>query len=149
MRGQWAKSVRLLRDPAVQSRLLQHGDLSLCLKINSHWVFSDMVYQLYPGQPEQCFPEKWRNSPVIDPLLGMSPTLFNVFANTTKSAAGNCRDQAARNLFGEAVALKQHCPLNLVLSGYGKKVIEDVAKAYAHAAVIYILCRLERYGTIE
>lgn len=149
MREYWGVGLPMLRGEPMQFRLLQTNSLSLCLKINSHWVFSDMMTKIYIGQPQHCLPEKYRDSSVVDPLLGMSPKLFNILANTTRNVAqqqqGMTKPQA---LYDEAHALQQNYPTHSALNDYGKQLMEDVASAYAQTVMIYILCRLHRYAML-
>lgn len=147
LRAFWVKFLPCLRTQTMQTRLLNCGCLSLCMKINSHWIFSDMVYRIDDAtQPEHCLPEEAQDSNQVDSLVGMSPKLLKIFADTTKYVAKRQWTSSGQSpLLHEAQRLQQCYPANSALDGLGRRMMSDIGGAYAQTAIIYILCRLQRY----
>lgn len=46
LRAFWAKFLSCLRSQAMQTWLLDCECLSLCMKVNSHWTFLDLIYKI-------------------------------------------------------------------------------------------------------
>lgn len=130
----------------VQRTLQRYGDLGLRLKINSHWVFSDVACGLYLGQPKSFLSEGEEVLDEIDPLVGLSPRLLNIYANVTgKLAEAKSHLVDGTGLRDGLQGLRQYIPHLEGLMGRKRTILENVASAYLHGAHLYILCRQERY----
>jgi len=133
-----------LRSDAIQKALLHHGDLGLRLKINSHWIFSDIAYSLCPGQPSSFLSDREESLDDIDPLVGLSPRLLNIYARVTWQLLEPQLPGAHETALLEGLArLRQYLPHLEGLSSREGKILEDCASAYLHGAYIYVLCRHE------
>jgi len=141
----WTKYiVPSLRSNAVQMTLLDHGDLGLRLKINSHWIFSDIAFRLCPSQPSSFLSSGEESLDEIDPLVGLSPKLLNIYAHVTWQLLEPRSPTTQETAFLEGLTrVSQHLPHLGGLSSREGKILEDCASAYLHGAYIYVLCRRE------
>jgi len=134
---------------AVQTALMKYGNLGLRLKLNSHWIFSDIACSLCPGQPGSFLLKDEQTLDEIDPLVGLSPRLLNIYADVTRESLTAQSIRTQSGLHDRLSEVIQHMPPRLKgLPEPEHKVLEDIAKAYLHGAHIYFLCRHERYVDI-
>ncbi len=145
MKTLWTQQiVPSLRSNAVQTTLLNHGNLGLRLKMNSHWIFSDIACRLCPGQPSSFLSNGEGSLDEIDPLVGLSPKLLNIYAGVTwqlfKPQLPTTQETA---LLESLTSVRQHLPHLEGLSSRERKILVDCASAYLHGAYIYVLCRRE------
>ena len=83
---------------------------------------------------------------LIDPLVGLSPQLLGIFAIMPYKTLQN-EPLAAGQESELRQALKrvdQKTPKYNDMSSSGAKILNDCARAYSHAAYVYVLCRYER-----
>lgn len=130
----------------LQNTLLHHGDLGLRLKINSYWIFSDVAYGLYPEQPGSFLLDSERDLEEIDPLVGLSPSLLNIYASVTRESLGlQSRLGEETTLYDRLTRTSQQLPRISSLPDSKNRVLANCASAYLHGAYIYVLCRHQRF----
>ena len=143
----WIKFlVPLLRCERFQIALLEHGDLKLRLKLNSHWIFSDIAYSVHPGPRILFLPQDEELVDEIDPLIGVSPQLLNFIANVTWASCNRQESgsDASPGGFEALEGIKQRVPLTVGSPSREWELLEDIAESHWHAAYIYFLCRYQR-----
>ena len=141
MRKLWSRiAVPLLRSELGAQIMLYHGNLGLRLKMNSHWIFSDIAYSLCSGQPRRFLQLDEMNIDIIDPLVGLSPQLLNIYACITLETFEQQSLQTF-NLLRALTQLTQCMPSLKDSSNQEKEILKSCADAYLEGAYIYLLCR--------
>lgn len=134
-----------LRSDLSQTTLLHYGNLGLRLKINSHWIFSDIAHALCPEQPKSFLQLDERTIDIIDPLVGLSPQLLHIYACATREISEQ-RPSHDSDLWQTLTGLTQRIPHNEDSSTRENEMLARCADAYLEGAHIYVLCRRHRYA---
>lgn len=125
--------------------LLRHKDLRLQLKINSHWIFSDIAHSLCSNQPSTFLLGCEDSSNVIDPLVGLSPRLLNIYVSVTwELLKANTTEVQGPVLHERLTEVNQYMSCLDDLFSWECKILEDCTTAYLHEAYIYVLCHYEQ-----
>lgn len=118
--------------------VLKNGDLGLRMRINSHWIFSDIVYDM------SFLPDYKEYLEEIDPLVGLSPNLLTFYAAVTGELLEPKPVEAQKvDWYEQLIKVRQHLPDFENLSDRERKILKDCASAYLHRAFIYVLCCFE------
>lgn len=129
-----------LRSELSQITLRRYGNLGLRLKMNSHWIFSDICHALYLDQPRSFLHADEKTLNIIDPLVGLSPQLLHVYASVTWETSQRLPSKTS-DLRQNLLKITQRLPRNASLSDQENEYLERCAHAYLEGAHIYLLCR--------
>ena len=146
MRKSWSRTaVPLLRSEFSRQILLRHGNLGLRLKINSHWIFFDIVNTLCSGQSRRFLKLNEKDIDIIDPLVGLSPQLFSIY---TCAILENFEQQSLQNSdLLRALTQLTHCMSSIEDSSTREnEVLKKCADACLEGAYIYLLYRRQRWA---
>lgn len=143
----WSDNIiPLLRSDDFQRFLQQHDPSDLQLKLNSHWVFANLMYKLDKEQDQPFTPSEIEDNCLeIDCLVGLPSKLLWVYHHATRQSLERPRfiDDHCY-LYHELLKLRPTLSSRVDISPREESVIKETAQAYVHAAQLYVLCRIER-----
>lgn len=121
------------------------GTLASASKSTHIWIFSNIAYGFRPGQPNRFLWGDEQNSDEIDPLVGLSPKLLDIYAAVTwELQVIQPVSIQRKGLLERLTGVRQHMSHLMPLSGRKIQILADGASAYLHAAYVYALCRYHR-----